>query len=734
MPIRTLQISLAIGLSCIACVEGEAVDWTAEDELRGYAIEANLWPRRVIPVCFENEPDVGTDSAVVQAEVRASWERYSAIEFTEWDECTPGEAGIHIEWIDSVPHVDEFGVELDGLYAGVKLMSPCSIQVFGIGGFNGDGCLVPSSLHEFGHVLGLVHEHNRPDRPLGCDEPMGSLGDLFVGDYDPESIMNYCNPVWNNGGELSEGDKTGIQELYGDYLVEFGTVFPNSDIHNPADTCRPHFGDFDGDGTTDLLRSCDDSAFNMLWTGSRSEDDAFDWQGAVLTGSMLQNAAKTCQLHVLDFDGDGKDDLLRTCDDRVFNYIWRATGTGFDGFSAMLNGSQLSLASGACAVHVGDFDGDGRDDLLRTCDDPQENYWWAGDPSGFVGQGFVFASSVLQNSAGTVRLEVADFDGDGDDDLLRTCDDPQFNHLWHGSGAGFVSVGAVLTGNVIENAAGTCRAHLGDFNGDWATDLLRSCDDSTFNHLWWGSDAGFDDAGHVLDGNVLQTADEACTTHVADFDGDHRDDLMRTCDGQANLLWRGAWDGFANPIYPIYMTNNWSQLASSDGIRRLFAHDFDGDGNDDALRGDSWFQNTLWRGEDYTPNFRVEHAPSDLCVVGSDVPGQPAYQSLCWKGEQRRFELEEDGHGNYRLQWDANGLCLRANPKAGTGSVVDSVPCSDDPNLWWTLEDRGGGQWWIRHVASDRCLWGDGVHGAPLRASDCVFSSPSYAHELISAD
>ena len=33
--------------------------------------------------------------------------------------------------------------------------------------------------------------------------------------YDPQSIMNYCNTSWNNGGKLSALDQVAVAKLYG---------------------------------------------------------------------------------------------------------------------------------------------------------------------------------------------------------------------------------------------------------------------------------------------------------------------------------------------------------------------------------------------------------------------------------------------------------------------------------------------------------------------------------------
>ncbi|KAF8630525.1 hypothetical protein AX15_002871 [Amanita polypyramis BW_CC] len=98
------------------------------------------------------------------------------------------------------------------------------------------------TLHEFGHALGLVHEHNRPDYPIRWNKeavyqahPNWSKekvkrnifnkydpDELQASTFDPNSIMIYrIPPEWTYGTfstewntELSRKDKSFIAKLY----------------------------------------------------------------------------------------------------------------------------------------------------------------------------------------------------------------------------------------------------------------------------------------------------------------------------------------------------------------------------------------------------------------------------------------------------------------------------------------------------------------------------------------
>jgi len=78
-------------------------------------------------------------------------------------------------------------------------------------------CIKGIAVHEFGHALGFAHEQNRSDTPGECRQlKQGTSGDVLLTPYDPRSVMNYCNPKYNNDGMLSALDIAAVRELYGE--------------------------------------------------------------------------------------------------------------------------------------------------------------------------------------------------------------------------------------------------------------------------------------------------------------------------------------------------------------------------------------------------------------------------------------------------------------------------------------------------------------------------------------
>lgn len=177
-----------------------------------------IWPSPVIGVCWENPlPEFAQERVWVRDAIAQSWSLHSALTFTGWDKCPPSSGGgqnIRIWVSDAGAHTKGLGRDLDGKPQGMLLN-------FTFAAWNQacaqrrESCIRSIAIHEFGHAIGFSHEQNRPDSPAWCHpQSQGTPGDWHVTDFDLESIMNYCNPSYNNNGQLSAKDIQGVKFIY----------------------------------------------------------------------------------------------------------------------------------------------------------------------------------------------------------------------------------------------------------------------------------------------------------------------------------------------------------------------------------------------------------------------------------------------------------------------------------------------------------------------------------------
>jgi RHS repeat-associated protein len=245
-------------------------------------------------------------------------------------------------------------------------------------------------------------------------------------------------------------------------------------------------GDFDGDGNQDYILIASRLAgevgyypfdYKAFFTSPATQEINFEIQNVGIGGS--NNAESVVQANniiPIDFDGDGKTELLITKDNysyiMTFNRLAPSTGL----FMAATIIYTTPTINKDCRAYPGDFNGDKKTDLLMHYDN---NTWGILYSNGISYDAnaiaFNFNQTVATGNNFNVidNILIADFNGDGKSDIL---------HGYNNSGGKlslYYSRGRQIN-NAFHYQQYNCPVSLsflltvGDFNADGRADFITS--------------------------------------------------------------------------------------------------------------------------------------------------------------------------------------------------------------------------------------------------------------------
>jgi hypothetical protein len=253
--------------------------------------------------------------------------------------------------------------------------------------------------------------------------------------------------------------------------------------------------DLTGDGLTDPLEYRPGAGTDTTWRATASGS-------FVKTRPPVSGAYRPA---VGDFDGNGRDDVL-----------WHATGSAGDRIwwsSSAGRTSQAVTVTGSYVPIVGDFDGNQVDDV----------YWYAPglapDTVWYFNKSRGHASLRVRQDLITGVPITGDFDGDGRDDIVFYGPGPDADdQVWWSNGQSWRIVSATVNGRYSP------AAH--DANGDGRDEVTWVAQGASTSHRW------------VFAGRTRTTISFSHTPvtglpQVGDFDDDGREDLLLIAPGTA---------------------------------------------------------------------------------------------------------------------------------------------------------------------------------------------------------
>ena len=379
------------------------------------------------------------------------------------------------------------------------------------------------------------------------------ITDFTIGDQiilTDASLSGFTYNLSGNTLSYTGGSVTLQGPFAGYHFVAASAVGSGVELTLQADvTMNDVHSDFNGDGRSDIL-----------WRNDSG--DVTNWLGQV-NGSFVGNAANSYNnpgiswtvVGTGDFNGDGRDDVLwsNTSGD-ITNWLGQANGNFVGNAAISYNnpGASWSIAG------TGDFNGDGRDDVLwRATNGTVTN--WLGQANGNFAGNAANSYNALDN--GWTVQGTGDFNGDGRDDVLwRNTNGDVTN--WLGQANGNFAGSATFN----NPGAGWSVAGVGDFNGDGRDDILwQNANGDVTN---WLGQANGNFAGNAAISYNNPGAGWS-VVGVGDYNGDGRDDVLwRNTNGDVTN-WLGQTNGgFVGNAAASYtpLDNGWHMQPNYSGV------------------------------------------------------------------------------------------------------------------------------------------------------------------------
>ena len=340
--------------------------------------------------------------------------------------------------------------------------------------------------------LNFVLSDGNKTRTEGLNFRINNLKELGQGYLDPQPVTLFASDENRTnflGGDL---DMDGDDDIVvGDDNDPIGIFLNNdiglfkADINEYVYFKDANFIDFDDDGDLDL--------FTLRNYGIESvRNEGLDFNKYNFSGGGLSN--QSFGIVSGDFDNDGLEDVasISSTGDYFYFRKFELNDENTDLIQEQELPFKTSSGTGSLESYgdivdfaIADFDGDGNDDLLIIIEDEGAN---PGTDVLFAGDGMVFSTSpspfsALQTDNGYNRVEIEDLNADGAVDIVafRSNGTTLDLDIMLNDGAGSFAVDQTLSTNGVNDGSGDELTDLlfADMDGDGSIDIITSAFEAT---------------------------------------------------------------------------------------------------------------------------------------------------------------------------------------------------------------------------------------------------------------